>query len=115
MNCSHGTNPKACPICFRLAPPKEAKIEAPPVQNQIPQGQVMDIGEATMRATQSRRASVPQLEGGSIREPYSSSNPVPSPEAFGGEKLWKPSKHKEIITRLPRHPHANAPARTLKA
>jgi hypothetical protein len=117
--CPHKMNVASCPTCFRNKP-APAKPPPPGVRPGIPVGNVMPIGEATIRATQAAaaaarvQAATPQ--GKAFQEPYRSSTGVPPPEAYDPNKVWKPKAREELIDRLPTHPHAHeGKAQVLKA
>jgi hypothetical protein len=108
--CPHRANPKACPLCYRLAPPAP-KPTAPVQASLIPVGQVIPIGEATMRATQNAarmRINQPAAFAANtrvLREPFQSANLAPPPDAFSPDTLWEPPDHPSQIDTRPVHPH----------
>lgn len=107
--CPHKMNPKSCPTCFRMTPPKPKEPQPnPAVRPGVPMAPVMGVGEATMRATQAKAAiQAPRAaqSGRSFKEPYSSGHHSPPPEAFSGDKLWTPPARKDLIDQQPVHPH----------
>jgi hypothetical protein len=108
--CIHKANPKACPTCFRLTPPKpKDPVPNPAVRQGVPMAPVMGVGEATMRATQRAAAMQTPImapaNNRTYKEPFSSGHHSPPPEAFNPEKLWSPPVRKDLIDQQPRHPH----------
>jgi hypothetical protein len=109
--CVHRSNPRACPVCYRiLATAPRAPAAATPATI----GQVIPIGEATLRATQNAarmRIQNPAANAGNARalkEPFQSANFSPPPEAFDPDKLWQPPAHPSQIDSRSVHPHLHA-------
>lgn len=118
--CVHKMNPVSCPTCFRIKPVQKAA--APHINPMLQQGQTIDIGEATMRATQRSalmqrpQAVMPNGQVREFKEPYRTASGHPPPEAHSTNKVWEPPVRTEIIDLQPTHPHLDASqAKVLKA
>jgi hypothetical protein len=111
--CPHGTNPKACPTCFRIQPPPPKPADGLPpgvVRPGIPLGNVVSMADAVLNASRvaaQRAPNIKRADGSTVtmKEPYSSANRAPPPEAYDPSKPWIPPEHAEVADRVPVHPH----------
>ena len=113
--CPHGTNPKACPVCFRIQPAAPKPTDGLPpgvIRPGIPLGNVVSMADAMLNASRvaAQRAApvVTRADGSQVvmKEPYSSANRgAPTPEAYSSTEEWKPPVHPELSERQPVHPH----------
>lgn len=111
--CPHKMNPIACPTCFRTkqAQPKP-KAANPDIRPGVPMGQTVSmeqaIASASRAAAKTRGAPTVAVASGPVmKDPHSSGNAAPPPEAHDPNKVWEPPARASIIDKQPRHPYAD--------